>query len=70
MSRLFLLIAIATVVYLLVRSYRNSIPPQTESKAEDMVRCEHCGVHLPKSEGVTAGGRSFCSVDHRDAYRG
>lgn len=69
MSRLFLLIAIATAVYLLVRSYRNSAAPQDQSEAEDMVRCAHCGVHLPKSEGIMAGGHYFCGVEHRDAYR-
>jgi uncharacterized protein len=69
MSRLFLLFAIATAVYLLVRSYRNNAAPQDRSKVEDMVRCAHCGVHLPKSEGIMAAGHYFCSVEHRDAYR-
>ena len=36
---------------------------------ELMVRCEHCGVHLPASEAVSAEGRSYCSVEHRDADR-
>jgi uncharacterized protein len=69
MSRLFLLIAIAAVVYLLVKSYRKSVPPQDRSVAEDMVRCAHCGVHLPKSESIMAGGQFFCGAEHRDAYR-
>jgi uncharacterized protein len=51
MSRLFLMIAIAALVYLLVKSFRKSAAPQRQSDAEDMVRCAHCGVHLPKSEG-------------------
>jgi uncharacterized protein len=69
MSRLFLLIAIAVVVYLLVKSYRKSAAPQDQPGVEDMVRCAHCGVHLPKSEGISAGGHFFCGVEHRDAYR-
>lgn len=69
MSRLFLLIAIAAVVYLLVKSYRKSSAPQVQSDAEDMVRCAQCGVHIPKSEGIMAGGHYFCGVEHRDAYR-
>jgi len=69
MSRLLLLIAIAVVVYLLVKSYRKDVPRQDKSVAEDMVRCAHCGVHLPKSESIMAGGQFFCSVAHRDAYR-
>jgi uncharacterized protein len=69
MSRLLLLAAIAAVVYLLIRSYRKEIPRQDQSVAEDMVRCAHCGVHLPKSESIMAGGQFFCSAAHRDAYR-
>jgi uncharacterized protein len=69
MSRLFLLIAIAALVYLLVRTFRKSDVPQDRSDAEDMVRCAHCGVHFPKSEGILAGGQFFCGVEHRDAYR-
>lgn len=70
MSRLLLLAAIVAVVYLLVRSYRRNAPPQDKPDAEDMVRCAHCGVHLPKGESVRADGRFFCGPEHRDAYRG
>lgn len=31
---------------------------------ESMVRCEHCGIHLPRSEAVMAEGRIWCSQDH------
>ncbi len=69
MSRLLLLIAIAAVVYQLLRSYRKSMPPQDNPVVEDMVRCAHCGVHVPRSESILAGGNFFCSVEHRNAYR-
>ena len=70
MSRLFLLMAIAVVVYLLLKSYRKNVPQQdTPPLAEDMVRCAQCGVHLPKSESILVGGNFFCGVEHRDAYR-
>ena len=74
MSRLFLLLAIAAVVYLLIRSYRKNatgenVPGQDEAVAEDMVRCAHCGVHLPSSESIRADGRFFCSAEHREGYR-
>ncbi len=69
MSRLFLLIAIAVVVYLLIKSYRKNVPTQDNSVAEDMVRCAHCGVHLPKGESILADGHFFCGAEHRDAYR-
>lgn len=68
MSRLLLLIAIAMVIYLLVRSYRRNKPRQDEKIAEDMVRCAYCGVHLPKGESIQANGEFFCSAAHRDSH--
>lgn len=69
MSRLLFLIAIAAAVYLLLKSYRKELPPQDNTVAEDMVRCAHCGVHLPRSESILTGGNFFCCAEHRDAYR-
>jgi uncharacterized protein len=69
MSRVFLLVAIAAVVYLLVKSYRKNVPQQDQTTVEDMVRCAHCGVHLPKSESILVDGNFFCSAEHRNAYR-
>jgi uncharacterized protein len=34
-----------------------------------MVRCEHCGVHLPRSESHASGGKVFCSEDHLNQHR-
>jgi uncharacterized protein len=74
MSRLIFFLAIAVVVYLLIKSYRKNasgknVPGQDGAVAEDMVRCAHCGVHLPKGESVQADAKYFCSAGHRDAYR-
>ena len=69
MSRLLLIIAIAAVIYLLIRSYRKETPQQDVATTDDMVRCAHCGVHLPKGESVESDGQFFCSAEHRDAYR-
>jgi len=69
MGRLILLIAIVVVVYLLIRSYRKNAQQQDKPVVENMVRCAHCGVHLPKGESVQADGQFFCSSEHRDAYR-
>lgn len=40
--------------------------PSKPANGEDMVQCAQCGVHLPRSESVTEGGRFFCSPEHRD----
>jgi uncharacterized protein len=33
----------------------------------DMVRCAHCGIHIPKNEALQRDGRDYCSAAHRDA---
>lgn len=68
MGRLLFLFAIVAVVYLLFRAYRKNVTGQDRAVTEDMVRCAHCGVHLPRGESVRADGQDFCSVDHRDKH--
>ncbi|TXT24183.1 MAG: hypothetical protein FD134_1697 [Gallionellaceae bacterium] len=76
MSRLLLLVVIAVAVYWLLKSYRRKIRKESEpegnapGQAEDMVRCAHCGVHLPKRESVAAEGKFYCSDAHRRARDG
>lgn len=72
MIRILFFIAIAGLVYLLLRSYRNSAtrpPEDTPRTTENMVVCAQCGVHVPSSESVQGHGRNFCCAAHRDAYR-
>jgi len=72
-AKLLLLVAVFTVVYLVVRSYKRKIdrpsspgssPHGSSKHGEDMVRCRVCGIHLPKSEAVTSRGELFCSREH------
>jgi len=67
MSRLLFLLAVIIVVYLLLKSYRRQAPKSDEAtvSSEEMVRCVQCGVHLPKSESILAGGKFYCSDAHR-----
>lgn len=48
----------------------NSSRPGASNRAggnsEPMIRCAHCGVHMPVSEAVVAAaGTEFCSEEHR-----
>lgn len=38
-------------------------PPATGAP-EAMVRCAHCGIHLPRSEALLQGGQTWCSQEH------
>lgn len=76
MSRLLILVVIAAVVYWLLVSYRRKARKESEpdgnapGQAEDMVRCAHCGLHLPKRESVAEEGKFYCGDAHRRAQSG
>ena len=41
-------------------------PSAPRAGTPSMVRCAHCGLHLPEAEAVQDGeARWFCSEDHR-----
>lgn len=31
---------------------------------EQMVRCAHCGIYLPRSEALMSNDHTWCSLDH------
>ena len=59
------------------RAQRASIRHEAEPAApvapadapEAMVRCAHCGLHLPAGEALRDGPFAYCGVAHRDAHR-
>lgn len=69
MIKILLLIAIVFVALALIRAYQRSLnkPPAAthETPVEDMVKCAHCAVNLPRSEAIYSGGEFFCSAEHR-----
>ena len=70
MGRLLFLLVIFIVIYWLFKVYRRQVPKDEYPKnisgqPEDMVRCVHCGVHLPKHESILAGSEYYCSEAHR-----
>lgn len=69
------LILFAVVVYALVWLLRRALEghgasesratsPRAAADAGELVRCAHCGVHLPRSESRTISGRLYCSDEH------
>jgi len=45
------------------RKRRDDAPAPGAGQAE-LVSCAHCGVHLPRAEARSAGGRHYCSEEH------
>lgn len=71
------LLIIALAVWLLVRVLKRWLAPRPKAvpkdKAQDnpdMVRCAHCGLHIPKSEALSRDELYFCSRQHLDRHRG
>ena len=67
--KILLLIVIGFVVWALIRNYQRSLNKPaagTDEKAvENMVKCAHCGVNLPRSEAISSGGDFFCTPEHK-----
>lgn len=38
--------------------------PATDGASEPMVRCAHCGIHLPRSEALLKDGQTWCGQAH------
>ncbi|MFA6014198.1 MAG: PP0621 family protein [Gallionellaceae bacterium] len=71
MSRLILLVVVFIVIYVLIRAFLKKSETTDSTKAsEDMVRCAHCDMHLPKSESIESDGKYFCSEEHRREHAG
>ena len=43
---------------------RNNDTKSKSSDVEDMVQCEHCAIHLPRSEAFLVNGKIYCSKNH------
>lgn len=67
--KIILLIVIVFVAVLVFRAYKRALDkpsaPVRDSKPEDMVKCAHCGVNLPRSEAIYSGGDFFCTPEHQ-----
>ena len=70
-----LIVGALLLTRILARHHENSQrrPPLKKAKQkpapqiqdpEPMVRCAHCSIHLPRSEAVLSGGKTWCSLEH------
>ncbi len=69
-ARGLLLIALVGLGLWLFKRWRQGLPdavrPHSIKSFEDMVRCAHCGVHVPKNQAVGDSRQGyFCSQQHR-----
>lgn len=67
MGKLILVVLGFVLAWWVLKKYRRSLTRGESPRvgaAEDMVRCAHCGVHLPRSESHISGDQNFCSEEH------
>jgi uncharacterized protein len=67
LGKLLFIIAAFFIAWWILRGYRRSLmrdKRQNHRAVEDMVRCAHCGVHLPRSESRMSAGKLFCCEEH------
>jgi len=69
MGRLLVLILLVVLAVWLIRralrraQRRDEAPPAPRAN-EELVRCAHCGLLLPRAEARQADGAIFCSEEH------
>lgn len=61
-----ILLGLWLVVRVVRRALRDRRPPPAALPA-DMLRCDYCGVFVPRDEATLARGKAYCSASHADA---
>lgn len=72
MKYLLVLVVLAVAASQLWRQLRRHLQKMsgtqpTHRTPQAMVRCNRCGIHLPKNEAFHRAGQTYCSVDHARA---
>jgi uncharacterized protein len=68
---IFIALAVGLVIWLLRRALRErgrgaagDASDAGAKLAQELVRCAHCGVHLPRADAVLVEARVYCSPAH------
>lgn len=73
MGKLILFLLIAVAIYWWLRRPGKTLGRKSSAEAsetETMVRCHHCGLHIPLPESLTANGHHYCCDEHRSLDTG
>jgi uncharacterized protein len=69
LTKIIVLVLGLLLAYWILKAYRKRVdrrdPPPQSGSGEDMVRCDQCGIHLPRSESLTTRGNVYCSAEHQ-----
>ena len=59
-------VAIVWIVRFMARNGQRQVDSDEPKPVQQIVRCAHCGVHVPVDEAVAGGDEWYCSTEHRD----
>ncbi|HEY9099679.1 MAG TPA: PP0621 family protein [Thiobacillus sp.] len=69
MIKILLLIVIGFVVWGLIRAFQRSFDAPSKhagsKTVENMVKCAHCGVNMPRSEAIYSQDAFYCTPEHQ-----
>lgn len=66
--RILVLIAIGLLLYVIIgQLFRKKQSSKSISDLGEMVRCEHCGLHIVKEESIREKDNYFCCQSHLEA---
>jgi len=69
MGRIFLVLVLLAVSLYVVKLVRTKLDEPSKKLKKDvdnnnMVKCLHCGLHIPENEAIKQGDKTFCSLEH------
>lgn len=74
MGRIFLVLVLLAVSLYVVKLVKTKLDEQPKKLKEDnhtdkenqnkMVKCLHCGLHIPEEEAIRKGDKVFCCLEH------
>ena len=68
-GRIFLVFVLLAVSFYVVKYLRAKLDDsqkflKKDTKDQKMVKCQHCGLHIPDSEAIKQGDKIFCTLEH------
>lgn len=76
MFRMLFILVLLLVGFLLLKSWQRKQKLKQHHKTTSgrtdkntrMLRCQHCGLHVPEQEAFSQGGKHFCSLEHMQQH--
>ncbi len=74
MGRILLLILLLIISIAIIKAMKRRLAQQKskplpkENKKKDMLKCQHCAVHIPEDQAIRQGDKVYCSLEHAQYY--